>query len=290
MRRPPAFPPSVPRQRPKEVEAELERLLPPATPLEHLPAEPVPPRTGGAVSTRLRERLEELKGARRRARKKQVALVGGSIALAAALAWVVGFSPLLALEADDIEITGTSPYVSTGDVRAVVGEFEGVPLARLDLAGIRDALTNDTAVKDAQVARHWPNGLTVALEARTPVAATPTEAGFSILDGDGVKLAESAEQVEGLPLVEVDQGADALADAIAAVLEVMDSLPSEILEQVQTVGAKNPDEVEFTLAEGARVVWGSAEDSELKASVLAVLLEVPAEVYNVASPLSPITS
>lgn len=295
MRRPPSFPPSAPRQRPEEVEAELAALTQrakavPSTPPPPSPAADPPLRGEDAVSTRLRERLEELRGARRRARLHQIGLLTGAILLAGAGAWVVLFSSLLALDPQEVEITGTNDYASAADVRAVTDPYAGVPLARLDIEQVRADLTDNLAIHTATISRQWPTGLTVALDARTPVAATPTATGFTLLDADGVNLGEVTEEVTDLPLVDVAADGEDVPETIAAVLEVMGALPADLLGQVTSVGATNPYEVEFHLEDGARVVWGSAADSELKASVLQVLLTEGAKVYNVAAPMSPITS
>ena len=42
--------------------------------------------------------------------------------------------------------------------------------------------------------------------------------------------------------------------------------------------------VQFTLEDGKRVVWGSADSSELKANVLVALLSQPGRTYDVSSP------
>ena len=287
MRRPPAFPPPATRKRRALVEPEPQEA--PAEAEVAAPA-PEPEAEPSGVSTRLRERLEELKGAKKRARRKKLGYIAGAVVGTGLLAWLVAFSPVFALQIADVEVAGTNEYVSEGEVIAVVEKFDGIPLARLDTSQLADELKEIHAVKDASFTRVWPSGIRVTLEARSAVAATPAESGYTILDGDGVRLGSSEEEVEGLPIVDVNKDTEDLGATIDAVLAVMESLPPPLLEQVVTVGAKGPDEVEFTLDGGSRVVWGSAEESELKVAVLEVLLQVPAEVYNVVAPLSPITS
>lgn|SRR5690625_5174321 len=284
--RPPAFPPSQPRKRPHQIDAEIaEFAQEQPAPLE--PARPVEP---DPVSTRLEERLAELRGAKRRARLRTMALAAAGAVVLAGLVWLVVFSPVLALDADEIEISGTNEYITTTDVEELLTPYHGVPLIRIDSSGLREEITEHYAVKEVDLARVWPRGLMVSLDARVPVAASPKGEEYAFLDGDGVELGTSRKVPEGLPVIEVDHTAKDLPETLAAVLDVMDALPPGLLEQVKMVAADNPDEVEFTLDGGARVIWGSAMDLELKVSVLEILLEVPAEVYNVTSPLSPITS
>lgn len=287
---PPSFPPSRPRSRPEDVDAALRERLPVAEPEPELvaaaPESEPPPR----VTNRLAERLEELRAAKGRARRRRLGTIGGLLAAAALLAWVVLASPLLALDLEEVDVEGAGPLVSSGDVDAVLAPFEGTPLARVNTGAIRDRLVEHVAIKEADVSRAWPTGLRIVVVPRTPVAATPAADGYAVLDGDGIELGVEPEEPEGVPLINLPDGLEDAGATIAAVLEVMDALPEEILEQVDTVGADGPDEVTFTLDSGAQVIWGSPEESELKASVLDVLLQVPAQVYNVASPLSPITS
>ena len=69
----------------------------------------------------------------------------------------------------------------------------------------------------------------------------------------------------------------------------MRSLPDPIRDQVTAVAASTPDDVTLTLGgSNAQVVWGSAEDSAMKALVLeqAMIARPPASVlvYDVSSP------
>ena len=55
----------------------------------------------------------------------------------------------------------------------------------------------------------------------------------------------------------------------------MVALPPDVLAQVDTISAQTRDDVTLTLAgSDQRVVWGSSDDSERKAEILAALLAV----------------
>lgn len=305
MTRPPAFPPSSPRQRPQEVEAELRRLarreaIPdeasaapargrkdPQAPVG-APLQEASPVREPAFS--LQQRLAELRGARRRARLRTLGIAGGVVALLAIGVWLIVFSPVFAFKVEELTVRGTSEFVTRDDVIEVMTPHEGTPLLRLDLQVIAANLEENYAVKGVEFERSWPSGLAVTLTARVAVAATPLDSGFMILDGDGVELGQVPEAVPGLPVIELTHDDDGLADTIIAVLHVMDALPAELLERVTDVGARTSNDVRFTLDDGAEVIWGSAEESELKSSVLQVLLQAPAKVYNVSTPMTPITS
>lgn len=241
------------------------------------------------VSDRLVDRLEERRRARRRLRVRALVLWVVAALVVCGAAYVVLASPLLALRADDVELQGTDEIAPAEDVLEVVEPFDGVPLLRLDTPAIRAELLELPGVLDATVRRDFPHGLIVTVVPRTPVATVEEDGGFVVLDAEGVELARDDEPREGIPVVAVPVGSDATAEALTAVLTAMDALPADLLEQVAEVSAATAYEVTFELDSGAQVVWGSAEDSDLKAAVLADLLQVPASVYDVSAPLSPIT-
>ncbi|WP_040164157.1 hypothetical protein [Microbacterium gorillae] len=82
---------------------------------------------------------------------------------------------------------------------------------------------------------------------------------------------------------------EAGSKAFTAVGLVIRSLPADIRANLATVTATTADDVTLTLADsGVTIVWGSAEQSVLKAEVLAVSMKArpPGVVthYDVSSP------
>jgi cell division protein FtsQ len=79
-----------------------------------------------------------------------------------------------------------------------------------------------------------------------------------------------------------------------AVAGVVRSLPADVRSQLVARHGGHRDDVRLELEGGASVVWGSAEDSALKATVLAALMRAapPDTVaqYDVSAPTSPVTS
>lgn len=241
------------------------------------------------VVSGLSDRLAERQRSRRRLRIRAIVAAAVAVLLLAGTGYVLLASPLVALEVDEVEVTGTNELASTEAVLAVVQPYEGEPLLRLDTSGLREELLGIVGVREATVQREFPHGLAITIEPRVPVATVEQEDGYVLLDTEGVELAVTDEPSEGVPVVEVPVGTEVTADALTAVLTVMAALPSEILAQVASASASSAHEVEFVLDSGARVVWGSADDNELKAAVLESLLQVEAELYDVSAPLSPIT-
>jgi cell division protein FtsQ len=262
------------------------------------------PRTpaGGVVAQGSAARFAERARAHRRLTQRRILIVLGALVAAGGLAWLLFFSPVLALHAAQVQVTGADSVVAVDQVQAVVDARDQVPLPRLDTAALRSELLEVPGVRDATVTREWPHGLSVALVAREPVAAvpegsdvaqsaegTPTGAGFALVDEEGVQVGRADEAPEGLPVVEVPVGEERV---LSAVLGVLEQLPADLLAQVGQVSATTQDSVNFTLRDGAAVEWGSSQDSALKAAVLSALRAAPETAgstrYDVSAPTMPV--
>lgn len=262
------------------------------------------PRTpaGGVVAQGSAARFAERARAHRRLTQRRILIVLGALVAAGGLAWLLFFSPVLALHAAQVQVTGADSVVAVDQVQAVVDARDRVPLPRLDTAALRSELLEVPGVRDATVTREWPHGLSVALAAREPVAAvpegsdvaqsaegTPTGTGFALVDEEGVQVGRADEAPEGLPVVEVPVGEERV---LSAVLGVLEQLPADLLAQVGQVSATTQDSVNFTLRDGAAVEWGSSQDSALKAAVLSALRAAPETAgstrYDVSAPTMPV--
>jgi cell division protein FtsQ len=277
----------------------------------------VAPRTGAfpvrppVVSQGSAARFAERARARRRLAWRQILIAAGSVAVVGALAWLLLLSPALALDAEQVRVTGAGTVVAVDQVHAVVDTEAGTPLPRLDTAALRSALLDVPGVRDAQVTRDWPHGLSVALVSREPVAAVPesadvvtaegdaaqddaaageeVSAGYALVDEEGVKVGRADTPPDGLPVVQVPVGE---ARILAATLGVLESLPDTLLVDIGQVSAGTQDTVQLVLRDGATVEWGSAQDPALKAAVLQALRTAPETAgsarYDVSAPTMPV--
>lgn len=246
------------------------------------------------VSTTSRERFAERARARRNLARRQVLVVLGAAVGIGGIGWLLLGSPVLALDATQVEVTGAGTVVAVDQVVAVVQERDGVPLPRLDTVGLRDAVLEVPGVREARVVRQWPRGIAVQLVSREPVAAVPEDApatGLVLLDEQGVQVGRADEAPAGLPVVDVPLGD---ARTLSAVLSVLEQLPADLLVQVESVAAQTQDTVAMQLRDGGpRIEWGSADETPLKIAVLTALRATPesadAQVLDVSAPRMPIT-
>ena len=236
------------------------------------------------MTERRRERLAE----RRRVRKRRI--VRASIAGAAVviLAWVVFFSPLLALRSGGVAVRGAGAGVADANVKAAVAEYVGTPLVRLNTGEVESKVRKSLPmVKRAKVTRNFPSGVTVAVTLRKPVACMVEKASCTAIDEDGVRLDVPKSQTSSLPKLKLADGDAPRATSImGAVLGALDEGTRRHVASVQVTRA---GQVAFTLSDGATVNWGGAEESAVKARVLKGLLSQKAKRYDVSAPHAPVT-
>ncbi|HHU38562.1 MAG TPA: FtsQ-type POTRA domain-containing protein [Propionibacterium sp.] len=237
------------------------------------------------------EPLVDVTGARRRrarARlKRRLVIAGvaaGVLAVIAAVLWVVHASPWLA--AREVRVEGNT-LVTTEEVLGAAAVPLGTSLAGLDTAGIEARLVEQLpAVATAQASRAWPDAVLLTLTEWEPKVVLEVPGSWVWVSGEGVAFHTTPERPEG---VMVARGNLADEDVLATLAAVADALPDEVRAAADHIDAASVDSVTVTLDDGRRIIWGSAEDAELKGKVLVPLLKVKAEEYDVSAPTHPTT-
>lgn len=214
-------------------------------------------------------------------RRLGVVLVGA--ALAGLVVWVFYGSSLLAVR--DVTVTGNR-LVTTEQVLAAAEVAEGTPLAVVDDRAVASRVGALPAVAGVRVERKWPTTLIVSITERSVRLVIARGDGFDWVDATGVVFHHAPERPDGTMLVEADADDDKV---LAGIVTVANALPAQVLSRATTIAASSADSIVVKLDDGSRVVWGSAESSDLKAQVIGPLLEVKAGVYDVSSPTHPTT-
>jgi cell division protein FtsQ len=117
------------------------------------------------------------------------------------------------LEGDEaaIEIAGAA-HASRTQIERVFAIDLGRSVYLLPLADRREALRSVNWVKDASIARIWPNRVVVSVQERKPVAfLTLAPSRFALIDEDGVILPPAADRF-ALPVLTGVRVSDALSD------------------------------------------------------------------------------
>lgn len=188
-----------------------------------------------------------------------VLLIGGSVAAA--------YSPLFAVQ--KITVAGAST-LDAGAIEAALGDQLGTPLALVDTSKVKAALLAFPLIETYALEARPPHDLTVRIVERTPVGVIRSEAGYTLVDAAGVALSTTADQPAGQPLIDVPGGVDSTAFRTAGL--VVRSLPADVRGALTGVRATTADDVTLTLNTGMTVVWGSAEESALKAVTLSATM------------------
>lgn len=221
---------------------------------------------------------------RSRRRRTILSICLGAVALLIAFVLIGAFSPLMALR--HIEVRGAD-RISENDIVQALDDQMGRPLTLIDNAEVRQVLGTFPLIRSYSTEARPPDTLVIRLVERTPLAVLKTSQSFQLVDQAKVVIEETAKRPDGYPLITTATG-DAGDTGFTAAVAVLVSLPGQLRATVDTVNGGTRDDVTLTLTGGTRVVWGSAEDSELKAVVLAQLMKktAPESVteYDVSSP------
>ncbi|MEV8251612.1 FtsQ-type POTRA domain-containing protein [Microbacterium sp. NPDC076768] len=202
-----------------------------------------------------------------------VLLIGGSIAAA--------YSPLFAVE--KISVAGAT-NLDPAVIEAALSDQLGTPLALVDTSEVKAALLAFPLIETYALEARPPHDLTVRIVERTPVGVIASEAGFTLVDAAGVALSTTEDAPAGQPVIDVDGGVDTPAFRSAGL--VVRSLPTEVRSVLSGVSATTADDVTLTLDNGLVVVWGSADESALKAVTLSKMMAAnpDARSIDVTSP------
>jgi cell division protein FtsQ len=217
-------------------------------------------------------------------RRRWVALL--SVLTVIALVYLLFFSSMLGVK--DVSVSG-SRTVPADQIRAGAAVPADKPMLRLSTDEIRDRVAGMPGIATVEVSRSWPNTVEITVTERTAIAffdSGPGGDGVHLVDGGGVVFKTVPARPPGLPELRLPKVSadDPVTRAVTAVLGV---LPEQLLKQVTTATAKTPASVEFTLSSGKIVRWGTAEQTDRKAKVLAALLTQEGRIYDVAAPELP---
>ena len=217
-------------------------------------------------------------------RVRRVVLVLLLVAALSGSVWLVFFSSYVA--ARSVQVTGTQT-LGESRVQRAADVPTGTPLARVDLDAIAARVESITSVRRVEVSRSWPHTVLITVTERTPIAVVDRGTGLQSLDSEGVLFGSHGSRPRGLPLVRTEPGTR--SEALVEAARVVVALPAQIAARVEVVEVATVDEIELVLANGRRVLWGSAEDSDQKAEVLAVLLKRPGQQIDISVPGRPTT-
>jgi cell division protein FtsQ len=219
-----------------------------------------------------------------RQRRWRVVGIIAVLALIAFAVWAVWFSPLLAVQrVSVVGLSAEGELVGGQEVRSAASIPIGTPIAQLDTDLAQRQIALLPWVETVEVRRAWPNDIVIAVSERTPIA---------VLDEGQIKRGiDAAGNVFDPPggLWLTDPLIKGSEDAVVEAVQVVSSLPEDLLRRVRVIQAVSVDDVRLQLGNESIVRWGNAGEAEFKAEVLRSLLPRRAQSYDVSAPSLPAT-
>jgi cell division protein FtsQ len=248
------------------------------------PAAARPVGTRGVASSRQRF---QARAAEARRRPWRLASWGaGTVAVAAALVWLVGFSPVLVVRT--VEVVGVSP-AQAATVSRMAAVPLGVPLARVDEEVVVDRVIQLATLADVSMERSWPSTIVIHASPRVPVLVAKNPQGrLHVVDAEGVAYAQVRRAPPGVPVVNAASDGALSREALLAALSVVQVLPAPLQRRVTGVTVSGANLVTFTL-DRTTVVWGGVAQPERKLAVMSALLRMKPKVIDVSAPQTPVT-
>ncbi|WAH97911.1 cell division protein FtsQ/DivIB [Arthrobacter sp. MMS18-M83] len=226
----------------------------------------------------------------RKRRRTVLAALAIIVALVAGIMAAAIYSPVFAVRT--VTVDGAK-LLQPAAVQKALEPVKGKPLPQINDAEIAALLKPLVQVRSVSTEARPPSELLVHITERVPVALVKNGDSYLLVDVDGVKLGSTPDNAS-VPLPVID-GQGANQDLFKAITAVLATLPADVLAKMASASAKSPDAVELKLTDGKIVVWGNADEKELKARVLEALLKAPANpkvpvnVYDVSAPRHPFT-
>ena len=214
-----------------------------------------------------------------RARWLVAAAVLGLVVFAA---WVVLLSSWLGVRS--VEVDGATT-TSAAEVSRAARVPAGTPLARVDLAAVRERVQAIPTVASAVVRRSWPSTVVIEVTERRPVADIARDGSWWLVDDTGRVYLKVAQRDAKLPVVVL--AGSPQPGTLLQVATALKALPSSLLARMQGVRAASMDSITLSLDGDREVMWGSAALSGQKAEVLAALLATKARHIDVSVPSHP---
>lgn len=235
------------------------------------------------ATRRTRRRFARRQWARRWLSLRYLLVLVALVALLATSIWLVLFSTTL--QVSKVEVVGNE-LLSDARVREIADIPLGDQLALVDLGRADARVASLAEIRSVDVTRTWPDGVRIEVVERTAVAVVELAGRIRGLDAEGVVFRDYRSAPPGMPRIR--PGGAAGTDALKEAATVVSALPKDLASRIDHVEVATVDQITLVMRDQRRVMWGSAEQSELKAQVIDRLLAAEqATVYDVSVPGNP---
>jgi cell division protein FtsQ len=251
-----------------------------------LPVAQRPAAGPGASGAARRDAGRATRPGRPRGRWKAAVFALAAAAIVAAAVWALLGSSLFVVRS--VVVTGTH-LVPRAEVLRAARIAPGTPLARINTAAVARRVEQITQVQSAQVSRHWPDAVVIAVQERTPALAVASGGGYELVDRFGVVVRQVARLPGGMVVLAPAPASLRGNPAILAAVTVLGQLPARIRALVRTVAAPSASTVTLGLRGRITVLWGGTDRASAKAAELTILLRSRAAYYDLSDPGTAVT-
>ena len=244
--------------------------------------------TAGAIGVATRPKVVDFAARQKEQRKANTRRIAARVAVACAalvavvaLIWLLFFSPVLRLEPNNISASGANEWVSNEQIMAIAKRQAGKSLLLVSDGAVEQQLSQIPGVSSATAEKKFPNGLHVSVTAQRPAAMLKEPSGSTLtaVDSKARKLNAvngSAQSVQGIPVIEVDNVGKALSRrAVQSALVILDALPESMRNAIVKVQANTQDSITTQLDNGISIVWGDDSDLKLKMAIVDKIMNDP---------------
>lgn len=243
------------------------------------------------VSSSSARRFKRRRFSRRLLRLRPVLVLVAIALVVGAVVWVVGYSTVLDVRAVAVRGLPEASPLTQDEVVGAAAVGTGGPLAKVDVDAARErVLAKLPALASAEVTRSWPHTVSIEVVERTPVVVLSDGGSLQLVDATGVAFRTVPARPAELPVVTLSAWGATRAPTLASAAGVVAGLPPALKTKLLAVSARTADSVVLRLTGNVSVMWGSADESDKKARVLAALLKQGgAKEYDVSVPDLPTT-
>ncbi|KXA21108.1 POTRA domain protein, FtsQ-type [Gardnerella vaginalis] len=245
-----------------------------------------------------RERLKERKSTYLHFTFRRLIAILLVIVTISIMVWLLFFSPLFRLTADDISVAGSNEWVSEEKIASIASTQVNKSLFLVSSQEVINQLNDIPGVTEAKVVKDFPHSLYVTVHAQRPAAMLKTSDNtmLTAVDAKGRVLNSVAHaSTQGIPVIEVVDVQRSLNNcAVLEAVKIVSSLPESLRSRITKVSAKTQDSVETELGDVKRtIVWGNASQLELKKAIVTKIIDDSSKIGNkqrldVSAPVRPI--
>lgn len=186
---------------------------------------------------------------------------------------VVSVLYLPIFKVDHIVVKGNY-FVSREDILRIAGIYRGQHVFEAETAKATKTLMKDLRIEQAVVRREFPNGITIDIEERRPVACVACEYGYLDIDRTGMVLrAYKTRPYQEIPLltgVKVNDlyiGDRVKSDTIKAAAQYLSGLDDAALAQITELSLIDPGYVVASTTSAVEIQIGELANLEEKSRI-----------------------